>query len=99
MQGIPPGDRGLKDHEVARLVNAVHDELDSIIKLGSLRVRISNAVNRSLLSMDLLIDRPFLMCANCRYRLYVESTKGWPPGPKSLNVTCPQCSGNYWTKL
>ena len=48
--------RGLKDHEIARLVNAIRDELSPICTSQQLRGRIAAALTWTLLEMGLCLD-------------------------------------------
>lgn len=54
---MPPLDRGLKDHEIAALVNAIRDRLEAHSpQPGCLRVLISTAVVAWLTEHGLKID-------------------------------------------
>lgn len=50
--------QGLKDHQIAKLVNEIRDELKPICEFHCLRELIVRAVMRSLEEQDLRIDKP-----------------------------------------
>lgn len=52
---------GLKDHQIAQLINAVRDELrkhPSFVVYGPLRAVIATAVTDYLLAHNLMLDHP-----------------------------------------
>lgn len=57
VKGNPENKRGLKDHEIARIVNTLRDELRVLTNNESLRGRISDTLVRELGSMGLRIDK------------------------------------------